>query len=229
MNRPPRSGSRMGGLGGRGCRPHGQAGQPAGQFRGIERDRVVARVAQVGDEILKMLGRIFLRMSDQVGDLFQPPDPPDILGRGRGPPAARAPRVRHVGVEWHDLLDFDPVPPVVAEVVDVPQRGPLGAQDPAEVGLLLVGDGRLPETAAAGGFGIAPLAAALVVETMKVIALPAERRLDDVVQEPQARGGRNLEPPPQRRRCSLQADLQLMNGWGICTWHRAKLPIRTGE
>ena len=122
-----------------------------------------------------MLGRIFLRMGDQVGDLFQPPDPPDVLRRGLGAPTGRAPRVRYGGIERHDLLDFDPVPPVVAEVVGVPQHGPLGAQDLAEVGLLLVGEGRRPETAAVGEFGIAPLAPAFIVETMQVIALPAER------------------------------------------------------
>src|SRR6201999_1672147 len=127
-----------------------------------------------GDEIFEVLWRICLRMGDQVDDLFQSPDPPDVLRRGRGTTAACAPRVRHVGTERHDLLDFDPVSPVVAEVVDVPQHGPLGAQDLAEGSLFLVGEGRRPVTAAVRAVRLTPRTSAFVTEAMQVKALPAE-------------------------------------------------------
>src|SRR5882757_10178981 len=175
-----------------------------------------------------MLWRICLGMGDQVDDLFQSPDPPDVIRRGRGASAARAPRIRHVGIERHDLLDFDPVSPVVAEVVDVRENGPLGAQDLAKISLFLVGEGSRQVTSAVRAVRLTPLASAFVLEAMQVKALPAERLLDDGVQEPEARRRRNLDPPPQWRTCSLKADLQLMDSRGMCTWHSAKLPIRAG-
>ena len=119
--------------------------------------------------------------------------------------------------------------PAVAEVVDVLQHGALGAQDLAEVGLFLVGEARRHVPTAVLDGRLTPLAAAPVLEAMQVIALPAERYLDDVVQEPQTRRRRDLDPAPQRRRCSLQADLQLMNGRGEDTWHGSTLAIRNGR
>jgi hypothetical protein len=147
-------------------------------------------------------------MRDQVDDLFQPPDPPDVLRRGCSPAAARAPRVGHAGIERNDLLGLDPVEPAVAEVVDVLQHGAISAQDLAELSLFLVGERRRQVPAAVPDGRLPPLAAAPVLEPMQVIAFPAESRLDDVVQEPKACRRRDLDPPPQRRRCSLQADLQ---------------------
>jgi len=120
------------------------------------------------------------------------------------------------------------VEPAVAEVVDVLQHGAIGAQDLAELSLFLVGERRRQVPAAVPDGRLPPLAAAPVLEPMQVIAFPAERRLDDVVQEPKACRRRDLDPPPQRRRCSLQADLQLMNRRAEGTWHRATLAVRNG-
>ena len=150
----------------------------------------------MADEIFEMPGRIRLRMRDQVDDLFQPPDPPDVLRRGCGAAAAHAPRVRHAGIERHDLLRLDPVQPAVAEVVDVLQHGALGAQHLAELGRFLVSESRRRVPAAVQDARLTPLLAASVLEAMQVIAVPAECHLDDVVQEPQARRRRDLDPPP---------------------------------
>jgi hypothetical protein len=71
------------------------------------------------------------------------------------------------------FLSLDPVKPAVAEVVDVLQHGAPSAQDLAEVGPFLIGEGRRYVPAAVLDERLTPLVAAPVLEAMLVIALPA--------------------------------------------------------
>jgi hypothetical protein len=97
------------------------------------------------------------------------------------------------GLDGHDVLDFDPVGPVVAEVVDVLEPAAHG-RHLREPGLTLVARWVAPAFAVVNA-----VADTANRELVQVAVHPAERLLDRSVQVSQAGPAGNQEPAPHRR------------------------------